>query len=249
MSDLAHPPQPKPTQAEADEFMADALGFGDGDDGAPAWVPLNARIHVDFLGGTPQGRAWVDGTGDVALTSILGADAVFTGSVYNPANIMVSGYNINSLSESVAFIGVALTAILGSLTLRIVIKNINNAGAANTILDLRPTNRADYIRCYTNYTPGTLVAESASDLFESIPGLVKPAGSVNVVALTIAGTRYEMAFNGSSPVAATLTADDRPAGNPFAHAMTAPVYYAIQAVTFYDPLPTTAGLSALSAIP
>lgn len=233
-----------PTTKLAKEYYAENAGEGGG--GTPAWVPSGAKIHIDFLGGTPQGRAWVDGTGEVALTSILGADAVFVGSGYNPANIISDGYVVGN--GTVAFLGTALARIISDFTFRIAIKDITN-DTSSTILDLRPTDRADYIRCYFDFTPGTLTGESASDLFETIPGLlVKPPGSINVVALTITGTRYEMAGNGSAPVAATLTVDDRPAGNPFAHAMTGPSGYAIQSITIYDPLPTTAGLSALSEI-
>lgn len=32
--------------------------------GRPAWVPADAKIQIDLVGGDPQGRAWVEGIGE-----------------------------------------------------------------------------------------------------------------------------------------------------------------------------------------
>lgn len=49
-------------------------GGGGGGGGVPEWVPADAKVHIDFFGGDPQGRAWVEGTGEVAIDMLLGSD-------------------------------------------------------------------------------------------------------------------------------------------------------------------------------
>ncbi len=49
---------------------------GEGGGGAPEWVPdaFAEGIYIDLVGGDPQGRAWVFGTGEVAVDTQLGSD-------------------------------------------------------------------------------------------------------------------------------------------------------------------------------
>ena len=77
-----------------------------------SWVPANARIHVDFLGGSPQGRAYGDGV-VVAVNTLLGSDPATVSSYgatsYNPAYLVPNGYANNSPA---AFIGAARSLLL-----------------------------------------------------------------------------------------------------------------------------------------
>jgi hypothetical protein len=56
-----------------------------------------------------------------------------------------------------------------------------------------------------------------------------------------------MSMNGETGVTAAFDGDDRPVDNPFVAAMMI-TQLAIQSITLYDPLPSTAGLSELSEI-
>jgi hypothetical protein len=64
-----------------------------GGGGAPDWVPADAKIHIDLVGGDPQGRAWVEGTGVVAVDTLLGASGLFPERSYDPDNLVADvGY-------------------------------------------------------------------------------------------------------------------------------------------------------------
>lgn len=236
MSDLANPPQPRPTQAEADEFMADALGFGD-DDGTPAWVPAGAKIHIDLF----NNRAW--NNGEVEIDTLL--------SSFLPENLSPGQGYIGNLD----YAGDALAAVLGSFTCRIqylwpegVIQGILDdtflisEGTSSYALQLSlrfPTSQARF----EGYNEASLVMSSAPfNTGES-------ADVFNTVAFTLTivedGGRMEFALNGSAAMSGTYDMDDRPAAS-FDRARTVSEALVLQSITLYDPLPTTAGLSELS---
>jgi hypothetical protein len=243
MSDLANPPQPRPTQAEADEFMADALGFGDDEGDAPEWVPAAAKIHIDFLGGTPQGRAWVDGTGAVEIVTLLPD--------YDPGSL-VPGEGLVA-SPLLNYAGPLLAFALGSFTGRV--QYFWPVEAAQTSIEaffIRDASGSYALQLSLRFSVPDVRLQGYNEINLILPGapLNVGDGAYNAVAFTITtGGRAEFAVNGSTVAAGTYDLDDRPTANPFDRARTAVGNLAIQRVTFYDPLPTTAGLSALSAIP
>jgi len=225
--------------------------------GAPAWVPANAKIHIDFLGGTPQGRAWVDGTGEVAVETLLGNDPVVDGGYattqYSSSDLTSNGYKPSgSATLFTAFIGAARTKIAAGATFRFVTKNpmVNVTGTITLALVSADGN--DAIECskggvgiHVESWNGSLNANSGTVFSDGF-------GAVNVCALTVVDMRFEGAGNGSSALlVATLDENDRPPDNPlvgFAFNYRSTNAQTIQSITLYDPLSSTAGLSELSEV-
>jgi hypothetical protein len=73
-------------------------------------------------------------------------------------------------------------------------------------------------------------------------------GTFNCVAVTIVEDHFDLAANGSDAVTVSISSDDRPLANPLVAALIEPTdLCALQTITIYDPLPSTAGLSELSS--
>jgi hypothetical protein len=94
---------------------------GGGGGTAPDWVPADAKIHIDLVGGTPQGRAWVDGTGEVAVETLLGSDPntdnAWGTTSYDSANLTADGYVWSASGDgAIAFLGVLRAAVVGGST-------------------------------------------------------------------------------------------------------------------------------------
>lgn len=223
--------------------------------GAPAWVPANAKIHIDFLGGTPQGRAWMAGTGEVAVNTLIGDDPntdnhFFSGN-YDPtfSNLEPPGYG-GTNAPNPAFLGPLRTACLAAFTLRvqfymdplgsgnpaIYLMDVAGDDAIETVLRITSDRRA-YIDSYQG---------SLSAVVLNIVNIT--VGAINAVAFTIAGSRAEIAANGSPAATGIIAGDDRPAGNPFMSVAIDHRGQRIQSITLYDPLPSTAGLAELSQV-
>jgi hypothetical protein len=68
--------------------------------GAPSWVPVGAKIHFDFLGGAPQGRAWNNGA-EVAISTLL------TGAVLDAGGLLFIGAEGASVTATPILIAAA----------------------------------------------------------------------------------------------------------------------------------------------
>lgn len=228
--------------------------------GAPDWVPAGAKIHIDFLGGTPQGRAWVDGTGEVAIETLLGNDPVVSevhgaANEYLSSDLMADGYLPSGVPNSyyTCYLGIARSSIMAGATLRYQFKCTAPVTTHTIMFGMSSADGNDALELSIQSSADGLSLSSwngpvSADLNVAINATT---GATNVVAMTVAGMRFEAALNGHSEViAATLMDADRPAANPLDG-----VWFgfrglnsAIQSITIYDPLPTTAGLSELSEI-
>jgi hypothetical protein len=217
---------------------------------APDWVPDNAVIHIDLVGGSPQGRAWVAGTGEVAVDTLLGADPntenAWDVTEYDPGDLTVDG--LVMLNDPVAFIGSVLARLLAGATIRYVLKNVVVPVIDDTLL-LASADGNDALNVDTTgvtllaYSWGGSATDTRADVLDNT------LGATNAVAATISGMRLEVAANGiPDPIALTLVDLDRPAANPLVAALLVSTTKALQSITLYDPLPSTAGLSELSEI-
>jgi len=221
--------------------------------GAPDWVPANAVIHIDLIGGTPQGRAWVAGTGEVAVDTLLGSDpnteAAWGPTSYDPSHLSAGGYSNGVL----AFIGSARDSLLTGTTYRSVFQSGPTTASPEPLILVSADGNSAIEIYYREISPHSINASSwGGGLDETIDMISNTGvGSINVVAMTITPVRLDIAMNGSSPITASLTTDDFPTSGD------SPLVAAIidlspledrflQTITLYDPLPSTAGLSELS---
>lgn len=238
----------------AAEAAPDGVG-----NGAPDWVPTDAVIHIDLLGGTPQGRAWSNGA-EVAIDTLLGSDPntdnAWASTEYNSANINAYGYQpLDGQPKAVAFIGTARTMLLAGATVTVKEKLNAREGApfTETINFLAvSTDGVDVIEIDAGYpVHGASGYSWEGDLNLVIPNILNDNanGVMNGVAFTFVPTRLDLAVNQS--VAQTGIVDEtmRPPGNPLVAALLNCNHeQAIQSITIYDPLPDTTGLSELSAV-
>jgi hypothetical protein len=229
----------------------------------PAWVPENAKIHIDLVGGTPQGRAWVDGTGEVAVDTLLGGDPNTEDAMgptsYNSVYLTVDGYvkpvaEEEPYPEPVALIGVARTMFLNGVTARVQYKIISaEIAGAQTEIQSMSADGAASIMFFLEFDPEDFHVNSAGSFDERLEDIVNVGlGDLNAIAFTLVDARIEFTANGSTGLfAGVLDAADMPPGNPFAAVALDMTngQIAIQSITIYDPLPSTAGLSELSELP
>src|SRR6185436_2452345 len=95
-----------------------------GGGGAPDWVPANAVIHIDLVGGSPQGRAWNNGA-EVDVDTLLGTDPNtpngWAQTEYDPADLTANGLVYGTSGEDLppALIGAARTLMLDGATIRV----------------------------------------------------------------------------------------------------------------------------------
>ena len=219
------------------------------------WVPEGAAIHIDLVGGDPQGRAWVEGTGEVAVDTLLGSDANASSAIgtteYNSAYLTVDGYVVplDSTPEP-AFIGAARTTVMDSATLVVKFKQIL-AGPLGTIaVNLMSANGDDglFVDIRMASTRKGIIGSYNGDLTGELANLANNTiGTYNIGAVTVTPTRLEFAMNGGVAIAGTVEEIDRPSGNPLVAAVVdTNLSVALQSITLYDPLPSTDGLSELS---
>jgi len=228
-----------------------------GADDRPDWVPANAVIHIDLIGGSPQGRAWTQADGEVAVDTLLGTDAnTVTGwgaSAYIPENLTVDGYGGDG---AVAFIGAALAKLLAGSTGRAQWRSTISA-ATFTVVAVISADGAmgvqfDAVESNSDDLPMRGRSWGGSYL-DTINGIVNVGtGALNVMAFTLTPTRGEFAGNGSTAAEEVLTAADFPTSG--GSSLVAALFdltgtgSSLQSITLYDPLPDTTGLSELSAI-
>jgi hypothetical protein len=240
--------------ASLDSTIADLYTAAEGG-GAPEWVPANAKIHIDLVGGTPQGRAWVDGIGEVAVDTLLGSDPN-TGNTwdttgYDPADLTVNGLVYSS--HPPAFIGSALSKLLAGATYVTTVRDIALNGTYRPLI-LASANGNDALivdACMGSGNPNAVSVRSYFNgtLSPTIDDIVNHGeGTFNCVAVTIVEDHFDLAANGSDAVTVSISSDDRPLANPLVAALIEPTdLCALQTITIYDPLPSTAGLSELSS--
>lgn len=234
--------------------------------GAPAWVPANAVIHIDLVGGSPQGRAWVAGTGEVAVDALLGTDANAIDGLgttqYNPACLKPNGYSVLSGqgSANIALIGAARTKALAGSTFRLQMKDgdqssgtsfglTGTSASAGIQVDLK-TTRALAIYSWGGAGTTGSVANYGSVFSANV--------SYNVIAGTLVPIRVDYTANGNVAQSIVLTETDFPISGDdtldiaFITLSTGGVgtnyRQFLQSITLYDPLPSTAGLSDLSEV-
>jgi hypothetical protein len=227
---------------------------GGGGSAAPDWAPADAKIHIDFLGGTPQGRAWVEGTGEVGIETVLGSDplteenAGTTG--YDSAWITADGYVAQDFSP--CLIGPAKVLALDAATLILRFKQI---------VDTIPTDRQGFLMGTENAEDelhyrlfnGSLEA-IASSMNGPLSLEISEIGNdglnaVNCMAMTVSVSHMDIAMNGSAGIGSDLDNTDRPASNPLTYIMVRTGVsegFALQSITLYDPVPIgdLPGLSA-----
>lgn len=242
--------------------LNDLLAPGDlagGGGGGLDWVPEGAVIHIDFLGGTPQGRAWTADDGEVGIETLLGSDPNTENgwdiTAYDELRITADGYvqyDEEVGGSPLAFIGAARTLLLGAATSSYSTVNLDATlqVAISSLLFLSADGNDALQLDVSN--PDTTVYAWQGAASATISGVTndEAPGARNVLAATVTASRLEAALNGSNAVALTLTSAERPAGN----SLVAVVLdlrssgKAIQSITIYDPLPDTTGLSELSEV-
>jgi len=233
---------------------------------APDWVSPGAQIHIDFIGGSPQGRAWVQGVGVVGINTLVGndplADAGWTTTGYNSAELTPDGY---LPTMSAAFIGEARNLLLTATTVRTVHtqtgQNISGSSTGCVVLSVFSPSGDNGVEIdLTPFAPGASshldVSTWGGPAYGDILGAANSAvGAINVTAYTVTANRLEADINGySTPIALTLIDADRPTADSFKAAIFdhRPIqggYVAVRSIQFYAPLPTAAGLIPLSALP
>jgi len=240
-----------------EEARANISHEEEGGGGRPAWVPENAVIHIDLVGGDPQGLAWTEAAGEVAVDTLLGADPnTETGwgaSDYNPAMLAANGYGDGETAgTNPAFIGELLTRYLSDNTL--VVQFYQNELASGPVVLLLSADGNDAME-----TKIAVEAENSDAKIQSWNGSLNATaagaanytpggGAINRIAATIDGIRAEIAANGSAAATGVIEDEDRPAANPFVAAMVDMSNSSIQSITLYDALPDTTGLSELSEV-
>lgn len=223
--------------------------------GRPAWVPADAIIHIDLVGGSPQGRAWTSTDGEVAVDTLLGVDANTTNgwsmTEYDPADLTAHGlvYGTGGANIPPALIGAARTLVLDAATIRIEFYQAAQGDPSPLVLLSADGNDAIQVDFIASLSNSLRVTSWGGSLSESITGCFNVgAGVSNAAAITITGSRIDVAANGSAAITATFDSLDRPPGNPLVAVVTDALVQALVSITLYDALPDTTGLSALSEI-
>lgn len=224
----------------------------EGGGGEPEWVRSGAYIDIDFIGGDPQGRAYLAGTGEVDPVTLLGED-VNAGSwepTYDAESITADGYYSN---DSLGFIGALGAKIVAGSTVRIVLKQVVANGDTPGIIVLS-ANESAYVEIDISQSSMDVISFSGtgaySNQIDNVLDFDNPSeGAINILAITLTPTRAEIACNNSAPIADVLTTAEFPTSGE--NQIVAAIWsgnelIAIQRITVYDALPSTAGLQALS---
>jgi hypothetical protein len=216
------------------------------------WWNSGTSIHIDLVGGSPQGRAWVSGVGEVEVDTLLGSDA-------NTENAWaVTGYNPANLSPSdgylgyVAFIGAAKAAVLAGSTIVLTFVNEDNDdttvpafgvcsadGISAVVFEIDQNSLDLRASAYT----GALFEEQALTNSDFTDLTYK-------MAVTLTPSRAEVAECGSAVIQSALTTAEYPVSgdSPIVAVFCGTIGVArIASIEVYPALPTTDGLSELSA--
>jgi len=238
------------TNAEARANLT-SEGGGSGLD----WVPEGAVIHIDLVRAfNSLDAAWTAADGIVAVDTLLGGDpnteSGWGTTSYDPENLTVDGYVTND--NSLALIGSLRTALLAGGTIRVQEMLLGGGGGYPLISMSSDGDDAVYFRLNTSTGLATVESYNGTLSLETDP-VVNSCDFgetvANVFAATLAGDRCEFAVNGSDVEQATLDSTDKPPGNPFVAVAVDPSQNnAVQSITLYDALPSTAGLSELSEV-
>jgi hypothetical protein len=185
--------------------------------GAPEWVPEafaeGIWIEPRVIDGFATGRAWVAGTGVVAVDALLGADANtdngWDTTTYDPANLTADGYD-HSEEDGPAFIGAARTMLLAGATVQIEVRDWDTAtddvilaylaASGNLGINVEGRRAALDDKLHT-YSWDEVVTSTVNDVMQT---------GTNRVAATVSQTRLESSGNGSSPFAGVLTSTQWP---------------------------------------
>lgn len=215
----------------------------------PDWVPANAVIHIDLVRAfNDLDAAWTAVDGVVAIDTLLGNSAAADSgwgapTAYDPDDLTGNGY---VSSTALALIGSAGAKMLAGSTFRIVTKQVSGPTAYTFTILADDAGAA--VEVSTNGNSGSKYARFASwngPTEENVNNILNVGvGAINVVAGTFVGARIEGAANGSDPVDAVMEAGEYASLD--ASVLDGFTECALQAFTIYDPLPSTAGLSALS---
>lgn len=221
----------------------------DEEEGGGDWWDDDAVVDIDLV----NNRAWTEADGEVAIDTLLGTDAntdnYWDNSVYNPEALTVDGL---VGYDTVALIGAARTAALGG-TIRVQTKQLADTNSAFNPIILMAADGNNGAAVEIRFNPpdawfGFDGDESdAATISRIVNELVADGGAVNVIAATLTNTRAEFSANGSDAESAPVSASYWPDENPFvAVAFQVNDDNAMQTITIYDALPSTAGLSELS---
>lgn len=235
----------------------------EGGGGEPEWVTEGANIDIDFVGGSPQARAYVDGAGEVAVDTLLGSDpnsdmAWGASTVYDPARLVADGYDPRN--GNVAPIGALRTKLLAGSTIRIALKQTGVGSAVQSFL-LLSADGGQALQFDANQNDLDLQCFSyggsfAEDILDIINFDNPSEGATNVIALTVMPTRAEGSCNASAAFAAVLDENDFPTvgENPLvcgvftgsSNSSGSAGVFTYQRITVFDALPSTAGLPELA---
>jgi hypothetical protein len=231
------------------------LGEGGGGGETPAWVPDDAVIHIDLVRAfNAQDAAWVEGTGVVDVDTLLGSDVntenYWDETSYDSGLLTANGYEPGEEETSVAFIGAARTALVAGATTVVALKQTADTSNAINPFILMAESGDNGVSCDLNFGTLGFAQLDGDDVDADIAGIVNNthgAGAINVAAMTLTNARAELAMNGTSALEGTLGEEYWPVESPFvAAASYVGPANAIQSITLYAALPSTAGLSALS---
>jgi hypothetical protein len=222
------------------------------EEGEDDWVPEGATIHIDFIGGDPQGRAWLEGTGEVAIDTLLGNDpnadsGMVTTTAYNGAAITADGYRPGT-GNPVALIGQALSLMLAGATARLQTEAVGGSDLGINLIAISADGSDGVQIDYAHAGGASVIAQSfGGSLNLSAEDVCNQGdGSVNVCAWTFVSDRLDVAISGSDALTGAMDGDDRPGTVNAILFMFANC--AIQSFTVYEPLPNTTGLSELSEV-
>ena len=224
-----------------------------GGGGAPAWVPANAVIHIDLVGGTPQGRAWVQGTGAVTLGSVLNLRS---------CELVSQGVEIFTTTDEMFLTPTLTGAAMTWLSARVRQFAFTVEWEDASTVDPHPESGVAVVYAAETAATGNsgvdvgsrsaplYVGVFASDLngnYDILGTLV--VDGINKIAFTyIDNDTYGSAFMGGAAVEGPTDGLVNSAYTEFN--LGAPGSHAgyIRSLTLYDPLPSTAGLSELSEV-
>lgn len=244
---------PSSSTSSTGELLAAAVNAAEaGAGGTPEWVPADAKIYIDLV----NDRAWTEADGEVAIDTLLGADAntinAWGSTFYNESFLTADGYHPDANSASIAFIGAARTQLLDEATIVVQFKQVAALSDPIAFVALMEADGNDAIYAELRVTESSDKKAKTVSYGGPLNNEAANLGNtgidaVNVGAVTVTATRMDIALNGGVAVAGTLTSTDRPSGDPFVAALVnTPDSTALQYITIYDALPSTAGLSELS---
>lgn len=212
------------------------------------YVPPVANLIIDFQ----AVKAWVDGA-EVPIDTLVGSDpntSPYTGpygTLYDPTKITADGYD--NEDDYLGYIGTARDRILAGCTIVVQYKVKNDWGASPFIkmgVDHAPPAR-DTMLNFANHSTVwlSLWAISGVNYITDCEPLTD-TGDVNRYAMTVAGSRAELAVNGNASTLFSYIILPEEQPDPYIATMIDTTGDVLQRVEIYDTLPSTDGLVALS---